>query len=273
MKAATIRLAGVPVVILALALFPGVGVARIQAAPARPVLVEHHGQYFAWAAPADWRGQDALAGVDLASPDGSMRVQSALLMRTPGRTTPRDFLMRALSLGAVDIRVLAVRNLPALMSGYRIPWESQEYELTYAVRGRALKASWVVGVVNVMGMSYDAFVAGYDAPVNTFDQSALYLAAITRSIRATGPVGGHVNLPQNHPLDNSALSESWRQKGLSEDRISQARREGTMGYERMWDPELDRYYNMPLETYDGTVGGYRNPARPSELLVKPKAGY
>jgi hypothetical protein len=240
---------------------------------ARPALVEHNGQYFAWAAPADWRGQDALAGVDLSSADGAMRVQSALLMRTQGSTTPRDFLMRALAMGATDVRVLAVRDLPAVMSGYRIPWESQEYDLTYVVRGRTVKATWVVGVVNVMGMSYDAFVAGYDAPVNTFDQAALFLAAIARTIHPTGPVGGHVMLPQNHPLDNSALIESWRQKGVSEGRISQARREGTMGYERMWDPQTNHYYNMPFETYDGTVGGYRNPARPDEILVKPKAGY
>ena len=250
---------------------PG-ALAATRVAP-RPALVEHNGQHFAWASPADWRGQDTMAGVDLASADGTMRVQSALLMRTPGRTTPRDFLMRAVAIGAADVRVIAVRDLPAVMSGYRIPWESQEYDLTYVVQGRTLKATWVVGVVNVMGMSYDAFVSGYDAPVTTFDQAALFLAVIARSIRATGPVGGEVMLPRNHPLDNSALIESWRQKGLSQDRISQAQREGTMGYERMYDPQVGRYYNMPFETYDGTVGGYRNPARPNEILVKPKAGY
>ncbi len=248
--------------------------ASLQArATARPVLFEQQGQHFAWAVPDGWRGSDTMAGVELVGPDGVTVVQSALLMRTPGSTTPRDFLMRCLAIGAADIKVLAVRDLPAIMSGYRIPWQSQEYDVTYQARGRALRATWVVGVVNVMGVSYDAYVMSYEAPPNTFDQSALYLAAIAHTIRATGPVGGHVLLPQNHPLDNSALIESWRQKGLSEDRISQARREGTMGYERMYDAQTGHYYNMPLETYDGTVGGYRNPARPNEILVKPKAGY
>jgi hypothetical protein len=104
------------------------------------------------------------------------------------------------------VRVPAV--LPAIMSGYRIPWQSQEYDVTYQARGRALRATWVVGVVNVMGVSYDAYVMSYEAPPNTFDQSARHLAAIAHTIRATGP-----------------------------------------------------------------VGGYRNPARPNEILVKPKAGY
>lgn len=40
----------------------------------------------------------------------------------------------------------------------------------------------------------------------------------------------------------------------------------------MKDPSTGRLYDMPLETYDGAAGGYRNPARPTELLVKPRPG-
>ncbi|MDQ2977396.1 MAG: hypothetical protein M3R69_18540 [Acidobacteriota bacterium] len=56
------------------------------------------------------------------------------------------------------------------------------------------------------------------------------------------------------------------EKRLSQDRIAKAQREGMMGYERMVSPTTGRYYNMPLETYDGTVGGYRNPNHPEEIL-------
>jgi hypothetical protein len=45
-----------------------------------------------------------------------------------------------------------------------------------------------------------------------------------------------------------------------------------MGYERMKDPVTGKIHHMPFETYDGAKGGYRNPERPDELLVKPKPG-
>ncbi|MDA8161470.1 MAG: hypothetical protein M0022_00980 [Desulfobacteraceae bacterium] len=54
------------------------------------------------------------------------------------------------------------------------------------------------------------------------------------------------------------------------DRISKEHREGTMGQERLKDPETGRIYTMPLNKYDPTAGGYRNPKRPDELLVPTK---
>lgn len=32
-------------------------------------------------------------------------------------------------------------------------------------------------------------------------------------------------------------------------------------------------YELPFEHYDAKVGGYRNPNRPTELLVKPPPGH
>ncbi len=45
-----------------------------------------------------------------------------------------------------------------------------------------------------------------------------------------------------------------------------------MGYERAKDPETGQVYEMPLESWDGTVGGYRNPARPTEVLEAANPG-
>lgn len=44
-----------------------------------------------------------------------------------------------------------------------------------------------------------------------------------------------------------------------------------MGYELMASPGTGRKYEMPLELYDATIGGYRNPDRPNEKLVRPPA--
>ena len=104
----------------------------------------------------------------------------------------------------------------------------------------------------------------------------LWLAAIARSVVLTNPgqATGNDSLrtPRNQPLDDALLLDSWRQKGLSEDRISKAQRESTMGYERVKDPQTGRIYEMPLETWDDTLGGYRNPRRPEEILQPAAPG-
>ena len=38
------------------------------------------------------------------------------------------------------------------------------------------------------------------------------------------------------------------------------------------DPQTGQVYEMPLEAYDGTVGGYRNPRRPNEILQRTVPG-
>jgi hypothetical protein len=38
------------------------------------------------------------------------------------------------------------------------------------------------------------------------------------------------------------------------------------------DPETGRMYEMPLGDWDGTIGGYRNPVRPTEILQKTEPG-
>ena len=43
-------------------------------------------------------------------------------------------------------------------------------------------------------------------------------------------------------------------------------------YERVKDPQTGQVYEMPLESYDGTVDGYRNPKRPTEILQKTEPG-
>ena len=79
-------------------------------------------------------------------------------------------------------------------------------------------------------------------------------------------------VPRNNPLDNPALIKSWEAKGLSQDRISQATREGTMGYERLKSPASGRLYDLPLETYDSAKGGYHHPEDPSEILQRVLSG-
>jgi hypothetical protein len=244
------------------------------AASGRPVLEQHQGRFFRWAAPKGWSMQETTNGVDLGAPDGKTLVSSALLVGGYGQMTPRNFLAATLRQVNPSAQIVGAQRLPN-QPGILAPWVVEDFAITATAQGVPLRAQATVGVSEAYGR-YSAVIMLYQAPAATWPQARLWLPAVAQSIVVINPrqVAGQdrVVLPRNNPLDNSGLIESWRQKGLSEDRISQARREGTMGYTRLEDPQTGRRYNMPLEAYDGTVGGYRNPVRPNELLRKLPSG-
>ena len=242
----------------------------------RPSLLSQQGHYFRWSAPDGWRHSESTNGVTLIAPDSKTKAMYAILLRTPGRSEPKTFLLSMMARvpGCSHVQVDGIRNLPNQKSAIAgSSWHVIEADLSYQDNGVAVSGTFTCGV-NVYYNMYDAMIIGYQAPKPVWSQAKQYLPAVARSITITNArqVAGNDRLipVRNNPLDNSALINSWKQKGVSETAISQARREGTMGYERMKDPVTGKIYHMPLETYDGAKGGYRNPERPDEVLVKPK---
>jgi hypothetical protein len=241
----------------------------------RPALKAQQGQYFRWAAPQGWSVKETASGVDLFAPDGMTFVSSALLHGSFGRTTPREFLVRTMK--QVNPSAHIERSAPlASQPGIWGPWQLEEFVLTAVHKGTPVRMRATVGLSAGYGR-FSAAMSVYQAPTPSWERDKLWLPAVAQSILVTNArqLAGQdsVMLPRNNPLDNSGLIESWRQKGLSEGRISQGRREGTMGYTRLEDPNTGQHYEMPLEAYDGKVGGYRNPNSPMELLRKVPAGY
>lgn len=244
-------------------------------APDRPPLEIHQGRYFRWAAPKGWTAKETTNGVDLFAPDGKTFASSALLHGSFGRMTPRDFLIMAMRQVNPSARIEGSRVLPS-QPGIWGPWQLEDFALAGNYKGTPVRMRATVGLSAGYGR-YSATMNLYQAPATSWERDKLWLPAVAQSIVVTNArqVAGQdsVMLPRNNPLDNSGLIESWRQKRLSEDRISQGRREGTMGYTRLEDPSTGQRYEMPLEAYDGTAGGYRNPKRPTELLRKLPPGY
>jgi hypothetical protein len=262
-----------------LALAYELAVTQAYALSDRPPLEWHQGGHFRWAAPAGWSARETINGVSLTSPDRVITASSVIAMGMPGVATSDAFVVQALQSlpGYANLRVLAARALPDQPSGpMRAPWKIVELDIAYTYLGVPARGAWTCGISALLGMSYDVFMLGYQAPADHFDDARLWLWRVADSIAVTNlrGVAGNDQLitPRNHPLDNAALIESWRQKGLSEARISKARREAMMGYERVKDPQTGHVYEMPLERYDGTIGGYRNPVRPTELLQKTEPG-
>jgi hypothetical protein len=231
----------------------------------------HEGRYFRWAAPALWTESESASGVTLTAPDGLTSVSSALLLRSPGQTTPADFTLWMLGMIPENhfLQVVAKRDLPDQPSGLGAPWTVQELDMRYTVNGIPVHALWTAGIVSTDGR-YDAFILGYLTTPAAFETAKFWLAHIARSIAIINraQVAGNDKLltPKNDPLDNLALIESWREKGHSEDRILAIQRDGTMGYERVKDPETGRVFEVPMEAWDSAAGGYHNPRRPDEIL-------
>lgn len=241
----------------------------------RPALEIRQGRYFRWATPKGWRVKETTNGVDLFSPDGRTFVSSALLHGSFGQMTPRDFLIMTMRQVNPSARISAATALPS-QPGIWGPWQLEDFDLTAVHQGTPVRMHATIGLSAGYGR-YSVAMSLYQAPATHWEHDKLWLPAVAQSVIVTNArqVAGQdtVMLPRNNPLDNSGLIESWRQKGLSEDRISQGQREGTMGYTRLEDPTTGQHYEMPLEAYDGTAGGYRNPTRPTELLRKLPPGY
>lgn len=241
----------------------------------RPPLEIQQGRYFRWAIPKGWAATETTNGVDLFAPDGKTFVSSALLQGSFGQMTPRDFLIMTIRQVNPSAQIEASTVLPS-QPGIWGPWQLEDFVLTGVYKGTPVRMRALVGLSAGYGR-YSATMSLYQAPVTSWQHDKLWLPAVAQSIVVTNAqqVAGQdaVMLPRNNPLDNSGLIESWRQKRLSEDRISQGQREGTMGYTRLEDPNTGQRYEMPIEAYDGTVGGYRNPNHPTDVLVKLPPGH
>lgn len=258
-----------PACLLLALLTVGTGAAS-EEAPDRPPLIRKQGRFFAWAQPKDWREGESMNGVNLESPDAERNAAFCVLFRSPGRSTPEAFARRvSMMLRVADFQLTRTNRIDGQPPGM----VTSEVEFTFRdlVRGPR-RGGAVVSIVQNMGQ-YDAYWQWYSTVPEKWESDRLWLPVIARSVQVTNPyelAGNNTILqPRNNPLDNSALIKSWEARSLSQDRISQATREGIMGYERVQSPTSGRYYEMPLETYNGARGGYLNPENPGEVLIKP----
>ena len=228
--------------------------------------------------PTDWQVSESGNGIEMKSRDEKMGATAILLMGSPGSTTPWAFVYNTLAaVGCTNINGISRIDWPPKESGYPgFYFEIQEFDLTYTdPKAIARHADFIAAICNAYG-EYSALMQGFATVPELFDQAKTWLPVVAgnvNAIDASSIAYQHQLIPvQNHPLDNTGLMESWREKRLSEDRIAKAQHEGMMGYERMVSPSTGRFYNMPLETYDGTVAGYRNPDHPEEILNRTEPG-
>jgi len=242
----------------------------------RPVMRIRQGRYFRWAEPVEWSSNETTNGVDVTAPDGVTLASLVLLLRYPGAVSPGAFARASLTQLNPSIRFTSSHPMQPQSSAVPgAPWRLEEMDYVVTYRGKPLTGHVVCAAMSAYGQS-SVVMGTLQAPTAQWKAASLWLPEITKSvtiINARQVAGNDTILPaQNHPLDNSVLIESWRQKGISEDRISKAREEATLGYERVQDPATGEHYDMPLESWDATRGGYVNFKRPTELFQRVGPG-
>ncbi len=254
--------------------------AQADTPPERPALVVKQGIYFRYALPPGWQQTETTNGLEMAAPDRITGASFSLLMGGFGQATPENFLRMVVqgTPAYVNPHIEPMRPLPDQPGPMGFVWRVGETELTYVYLGVPCRAHATVAVIQGAGQ-YSAMIRAYQAPAKSFASDRYWLPAIAETVVITNPrqVAGidRFPLPRGTPHDyiHGGYNRGWHERGLPGDRISRDQQEGTMGYERLLDPTTGQLYDMPLEAYDASRGGYRNPNRPDEILDRAPVGW
>lgn len=249
------------------------------AAFAQSQLQTRQGQYFRISAPPDWQVTENANAIEVTSAGGRIGYSFALLLGGFGQMTPQYFLSSMLNNGPYqNPQIVGMRQLPDEPGPMGMPWQVIEADLQYGYLGTPVKAYALCAVIQGMGQ-YSAVIRAYQAPLSEWDHLRPLLAAIDRSVLITNPhqIAGRdkIQLPRGTSHDEiyGDYNARYHQRQTESDaRMSQQRHEAMMGYERMKDPNTGQLYDMPTSHYDATMGGYRNPYEPTQLLVPATPG-
>lgn len=243
--------------------------------PRRPALEYRQGRAFACAVPQGWRVSESDNGIEIVAPDGVTAVVGSIVLGAAGQPSPEAYLRQNLArVGQPDARFVSVRpaqDWPGPTP--QLTWKGIEAEIESRQNGRPIHIRATSHVLQGAGQ-YSAIVTGAQAPSEEWDEVKDWLPRVRDSIRLTnGAIPGAsmaAALPRGIRHDDiyGRYNDAWTARQVPAADLSQARREGTMGYVRLIDPETDRVWELPLEAYDATVGGWRNPVKPDLLLQK-----
>jgi hypothetical protein len=229
------------------------------------------GAVYRYPVPVGWQAADSSNGVEMYAPDGSAGAYS-MFLRTTAPMTPLQFARLTIQgVGYGHVRLVGSRPVTDHGGAGFVA----DFTATY--RGVPVLCRLFSVVENDFGMKY-CRVQGFHTVSQRWRHDAPFLGRILASVQVANQAGfaqqGSLIGAINHPNDNSASMEAFSNRQKSQGKISQWRREGTMGYQRNTDPKTGRMYNSPYETYDGTVGGYRNPSPGgwSEVLERAEPG-
>ena len=242
-------------------------------------LVAYTGQVFGAKVPQGWDITDTESGIDIVdSSDPNTGVSGAVAIGWFGSQTPDgfiDFMLEAI--GATSVNYESESDQEEITdptSGLK--WVMKTKIFTFTDQsGQLIRAKASAGVLNGYGQ-FCGMITAFQTTPEKWDLWAPTLERIAKSIMIINPskAGGidKVRLPTAADLanDSSPLMESWEYRNRVGDWSSHEWSDAMMGQESdLYSPSTGQSYTRPLNDYDPTVGGYRNPDNSSEILVDP----
>ena len=242
-------------------------------------LISYKGEVFGAKVPKGWKIQDNESGIDIIDPNDSKTGASGVVaVGWFGYQTPDgfiDFMLQAIK--ATNVKYLNSSDKESVKDPlYGLKWAMKTKTFTFTnSKSQKIKAKASAGVLNGYGQFMGMIIAFQTTP-EKWSKWAPTLERIAQSITIINPqkAGGidKVRLPTAADLanDSSPLMESWEYRNQSQDRTSHEWSDAIMGQESdLVSPSTGQSYTLPLNDYDPTLGGYRNPDNTSEILHDP----
>ncbi|RJX34142.1 MAG: hypothetical protein C4516_00370 [Oxalobacter sp.] len=238
----------------------------------RPILLRKQGRVFAYSLPKGWQVNETSNGIDITAPDQLTGVSSSIVFGMYGNQTPEGHFRAVLSsIPLRNVQILKKTPTPSSPGPYGLRWQGIEIEFKASSNGRPIRVRAISHVLQGAGQ-YTAILTGVQGPVAKWDSLKLWLPQVRDSIVLTNPSVPAASMVRSMPKGTrhddiyGRYNKSWAARGVSQDRMAKARREGTMGYTRQRDEATGQIYDVPLDAYNASRGGYVNPVRPTELL-------
>ncbi len=239
----------------------------------RPLLVRTQGNVFGYSMPKQWHATETANGIDLAAGNDLTGVSVSFVLGMFGYQTPMGHFQQVLSSVPLSgIKILSRQAIPPVPGPFGLQWQGVEVEFEALSNGSAIHVRALSHVLQGNGQ-YMAMLSAIQSPVSEWEKAKDWLPYVRDTIVITNPsvAAGSLSkgLPKGIRHDDiyGEYNKAWSQRSVTSDMISRSRREGTMGYTRQEDPQTGQVYEIPLEDYDATRGGYVNPIRTTELLV------
>lgn len=241
-------------------------------------LVTYKGQVFGAKIPKGWTVQDNESGIDILDPgDSNTGAAGAVAVGWFGQQTPDgfiDFMLQMIGASSVNYENESAEE-EIKDPIYGLTWVMKTKTFTFSKDGLILKAKASAGVLNGYGQFTGMITAFQTTPDKWFAWSPT-LERVAQSITIINPskAGGidKVRLPTAADLanDSSPLMDSWNYRNSSQSKTSHKWSDAIMGQESdLVSPSTGQSYTLPLNSYDPTVGGYRNPDNSGEILKDP----
>lgn len=235
-------------------------------------LERQSGRAFAWDCPQGWTAQETSTGVVLDAPDGVTAVQADFLQGMDFLSPEQHLNQWVAMLGVPDARVISAESLPPtqhpILPGVMFNRTRRVYETT--LNGRRVRTQFICGTGSGSGgVDYSAFVYAFKGSAEDFDRNQQWLPAVAESLQiidGQAARSGYITIgPINRPMDNTVVDD-WNARHAADGRLSDNQQDATMGNQRVQDAN-GRQYIVPLNAYDPSVQGWRNPNNPGEILT------